>query len=474
MSRIANAVRAGKRSFDAASGSGRWPPSANLWAQNSQSLQARNTITRRANYLAHNSPSGASFVESWVTALIGNGPTVRAAHPDPDVRADLEGRFSEWALRADIEGVGDLAGLLQTAVRSLVQSGDAVFHMPVDISGNLNLRLLASEQLDSSRTIPSLGMTGIGSDAPRVISGVESDSQGRRVAYWLLDAPPDAIWASIFPSTRVPAEDVAHLFIRKFPGQVRGISWLTPVASRLVELDALEDAALVKARTAALFAAFVCDPENQTGLYDATGTDPFNPANVQLEPGLLQFLPPGTDIKFTPPVDAGQIDGLLRYMQRSVAAGGGLPYENLSGDLSQVNFSSARLGQAVFQRRVKALQGSLLEAQFLVPVWRRWVLLEFLSGRLHAPDFQSRPLDYLNAKFLWPQLPAIDPLKQAKADALDLASRTKSRAQIIAENSGRDVSDVDDELEDDPFYVADPAAAAALLAQPEQVQNANQ
>jgi capsid protein len=161
-------------------------------------------------------------------------------------------------------------------------------------------------------------------------------------------------------------------------------------------------------------------------------------------------------------------------MLRSIAAGGGLTYEALTADLSQVNYSSARLGQSLFQRRVKALQSSLLVAQLLVPIWRRWILLEIITGRLKAPDFERSPLSYLNSKWLWPGWPAIDPLKQSKADALDLNSRTKSRAQIIAENSGRDVCDVDEEIENDPLFVSDPNAAAALLAQPEEAQNANQ
>jgi len=42
-------------------------------------------------------------------------------------------------LGADIEGVDSLAGLLMTAVRSLVTSGESVFHLPVDEGGNLSL-----------------------------------------------------------------------------------------------------------------------------------------------------------------------------------------------------------------------------------------------------------------------------------------------------------------------------------------------
>jgi lambda family phage portal protein len=474
ISRIKDAVRAGKRQFDAAGGSGRWPGSASIWAQNSESLQRRGVITKRANYLAHNSPTGASFVESWVTNLIGDGPTFKSAHPDLDVAKRLEGGFTQWGEHADIEGVDSLTGLLMTAVRSIVASGEAVFHLPVDPYGHLKLRLLASEQLDSTRNIPSLGMTG---DPPRIVAGVETDEQGRRTGYWLLHDSPDQIWAQILPSERVDAIDVAHCFVRRFPGQIRGISWLTPIATRLLELDALEDSALMKARVSALFGAFVTDPDGTTGIFnnsmagnigDSRG---FDPASVVFEPGSLQFLPPNCDIKFPPIADMSNVTELMRHMLRSIAAGGGVSYEILTSDLSQVNYSSARLGLSQYQRRIKGLQSSLLGSQLLLPVWRRWVLLEILSGRMDAPDFEQNPHHYLNMTALWPGWPPIDPLKQSKADALDLASRTKSRAEIIACN-GRDITDVDKEIESDPLFFSDPVAAAALLAQPEEVQDA--
>ena len=69
LARIATASRAFRRSFDAA-GPRRWPRHSQVWAQNSQSLAARNIITKRSNYLSWNSPTGAAFVEGWVTNLI--------------------------------------------------------------------------------------------------------------------------------------------------------------------------------------------------------------------------------------------------------------------------------------------------------------------------------------------------------------------------------------------------------------------
>ena len=62
-------------------------------------------------------------------------------------------------------------------------------------------------------------------------------------------------------TVRVPASDMAHLFQALAPGRLRGITWLAPVLLRLHELDQYEDAALVKAKVAALFTGFIRDPD---------------------------------------------------------------------------------------------------------------------------------------------------------------------------------------------------------------------
>ena len=122
----------------------------------------------------------------------------------------------------------------------------------------------------------------------------------------------------------------------------------------------------------------------------------------------------------------------------------------LAGDLSQVNYSSAKLGLEAFKRRVTALRSSLLDARLLRPLWRRVVLLEILSGRLSAPGFERDPEPYFKMSAMWPGFAALDPLKEATADIDLLNAGLRSRAEIIAAR-GRDISDVDAEIASDSF-----------------------
>jgi len=74
----------------------------------------------------------------------------------------------------------------------------------------------------------------------------------------------------------------------------------------------------------------------------------------------------------------------MRLQLHAIAAGVGLTYELLTGDLSQVNYSSIRAGLIEFRRRMEALQWQLLVPGLCQPVWRRFVLAAQAAGKL--PD----------------------------------------------------------------------------------------
>ena len=300
---------------------------------------------------------------AYTSNLIGDGPSLH--HPNPAV-VSAWNRF--WH-HADAEGMTDLAGLLRRAAQSWVRTGEAFFILDTAADGVLAIRLVSSEQIVRDRN-EDLG------DGSMIVQGVEIDASGRRAAYWILPTPPDAPFPMAGPSTRLQADDVIHIYEARHPGQLRGVSPLTSIATRAVELDQLEDAILTKARVSALFAGFVRDPSGEAGF--SRGPD----ENLSLEPGVLRVIPADSEVTFTPHGDASTQPELARYMMRTLAAGAGVPYELVSGDLSQVNFSSARLGLVEFRRRIKSLRSSLIDHQALFPIFRRWALQEILATAL--------------------------------------------------------------------------------------------
>ena len=104
---------------------------------------------------------------------------------------------------------------------------------------------------------------------------------------------------------------------------------------------------------------------------------------------MIEYLAPGKDVKFATPSASGGYAEYMRVQLHAIAAGVGLTYELLTGDLSQVNYSSIRAGLLEFRRRMEALQWQLLVPGLCRPVWQRFVATAQATGAL--PAGRSRP-----------------------------------------------------------------------------------
>ena len=450
--------------FDASGHGDRWPLSSQIWSPVSQSLAAAQPIATRADWLANNSPTASAYCQTWIDNLVATGPTIRSQHPAEATRRTLEKSWGRFAGKCDAEGPGDLAGFLGKVVRNWVITGEFFVQMPI-VDRRLRLRLINTEQVWRP-------LTQVRPDGHRVFSGVEVDDGGKAVAYWTLKVQPDLPWA-VFPlPERILADDMMHVYVPGWPGAVRGLSFFAPIAARLLELDRIEDLLMARLATSALFTGFIRDLDNTAGFAtDAKPTRDGKGPELSMEPGSLRVLPPGTDIVF--PQNLPDINGsgdFLNHVLRSIAAGGGVPSALLTSNLSDVNYSSARMGLEQFKRSVARLQQSHLVTQLLQPVWERWLTVEILSGRLAAPDFEQDPETYFDVDFRWPAWPSLDPVKDTTADELALNNNLKSRAEIIAAR-GRDISDVDAEIEAD-HLPRTPTPTPAAPQPTEQDQNA--
>jgi len=249
----------------------------------------------------------------------------------------------------------------------------------------------------------------------------------RRVAYWLYREHPF---------------DALH-FRPIRPGQLRGQPWLTQVLLKLYELDQYDDAELVRKKTAAMFAGFVLKNAPEDQMLGETATHSTGAALAGLEPGTLQVLLPGEDIKFSTPADVGaSYETFMRVQLRSIAAGMGITYEQLTGDLTGVNYSSIRAGLLEFRRRCEQFQHQVIVHQFCRPVWQRWIEAALLSGTLPK---QGDLAPYYDAKWIPPGFAWVDPLKDIKAQVMAVRAGFKSRAEVVSEQ-GYDAEAIDREM----------------------------
>src|SRR5690625_565761 len=255
----------------------------------------------------------------------------------------------------DANGLLNLYGLQRLALSTVVESGEWLVRLRRRrLSDGLSLpfqvQVLEPDYLDSSRD----SMTTSG--GARVFEGIEYDAIGRRVAYWLHDDHPGSAHGWRLPrSRRVPASEVIHLFRQDRPGQMRGVSWYAPVALTLQDLRDYFDAQLMKQKIGACFAAFRVEP-------DAVSDDVDSTMPTSRAPGAIFKLGPGEDVRFASPPKMDD-NSFVRDCVREVAMGLGITYESFFGDLSQVNYSSARMGRLEMDRNISSWQWLMLVPQ---------------------------------------------------------------------------------------------------------------
>lgn len=444
-----------KRSLEAAGGGRRWANAPVMRDARSSILSGAGTVSVRAQSYVLNNAHGARAVNALAGAIVGAGITPRSQHDAEAVRRRLARDFSAWGDEADADGRLDVYGLQDAVARDLITFGEALAVFGADERTMApRVRRLHPEQLDRSRTqlLPD------GS----IVQGVEFDSMGRRRAYWILPtAPGDSLTMGSLKPERYAAAQVMHVYRPLVPGQARGLSWFAPVLLPASTLDQLMDAMLVRAKVAAMFVGSIVDADGTGAGYEGTQTG--QELDVSIEPGAIRVEQPGKELKWNEPPLAGDAPKLATETLRMIATGVGCTYEQLTGDYSMVNYSSARAGILEFRRFIEMVQHHVIVHQFCRPIWQRFIQFEVLRGAIGATAYQSDRYAFEAVKWLPPAWPSIDPSRDASAAETNLKLNITSRSALVAE-AGYAIEDLDAEI------AADKARAKQLGIAPEVIQ----
>lgn len=437
-----------RRSLEAAAGGRRWKDAPLSFNNVGQIHAGAGTVAARAAAYVANNPHGARAVSVLESNICGTGIKPQSRHENETTRAMLHRRFQAWSDKADAGGQTGFYGLQASAVRDMVTLGEALFIWDNDPqTGAPQLRRLHPEQLDRSKTAQL-------KNGHTIYMGVEFSAQNRIVAYHIRPrAPGDSLAGISLSVTRIPASDIIHIFKPLAPGQVRGLSWFAPVLLAAKELDQLTDALLVRAKTAALFAGMIYDNEGSAGGFEGEQTNETLLAG--LEPGALKILPPGKNIEFSKPPSSGDAPSFMTAILHQLAAGVGPTFEQLTGDYSRINYSSARAALLEFRKFAEAIQQNVIKHQLCQPVWERFILWMVLRGQISATAFQRSREEFHSVKWIPPGWQQVDPLKGAQAAIAEMKAGIRSRAEVVNEH-GNDIEALDAEI------AADQARAARL------------
>jgi lambda family phage portal protein len=399
-----------------------------------------NLLRSRCRDAMRNNAHANAASDSFVANVIGTGIKPSSLIADnPDLREAVMNLWLEWTDQCDADGLADFYGMQTIVARAIFEAGECFIRfrprrMEDGYLVPLQIQLLESEMcpFEKNEKAPNGNF---------IMNGIELDFLGKRAAYWFFpvhpgDRPIEVGVNNMLP-VRVPASEVLHIFRCTRPGQMRGVPLLTPALVRLFFLDQYDDAELERKRIAAMFAGFITTPapEDVIPIDGIDGSaEQENVGLSGLEPGTMQTLLPGEDIKFSDPADVGGSYEAYQYRQQlAVFAALGIPYSICTSDLRRANYSSLRGSIVEYRRKLEQLQHNIFVFQMCAPIWRRWMDTAVLAEAIDINEtiYLADKSQFTRARWIPQRNDWVDPLKDRQAEKLAVDAGFKSRSDVI-------------------------------------------
>ncbi len=410
------------RNFQGATKSDRYK----YWELNNSSLNSDSRLgldilRARSRDLVKNDGYSRRGITAIESNTVGTGITaeiVENGKPHEKVQ-ELWNNFTD-STDFDAEKMLTFSGMQALIMKEVAESGDCFARKFPNKFENgkipFELKLIRSELIDTNRD-----NTGIKdpSDADIICQGIKFNERGRRLGFFV----KNNINSYFSQSTLISANEMLQMFRMENASQVRGIPWLAPILLDVKDLSDYQHAELIRRKIASLYTAFVHDIDGNCPT--ESDEDDEENKNIEMMPGLTVTLPAGRTVTLSkPPTVTGHEAFCASYLKK-IACGLGVTYEVLSGDLSQVNFSSGRMGWLEFYRNIEMWRWNILIPLFCEPVFK-WFLQ---SVNLYYG------IDTTKIKVNWtpPRREMIDPLKEVQADIMKIRNGFCSLDEIHRE-----------------------------------------
>ena len=361
---------------------------------------------------------------------------------------DVESLWRTWAetCACDAGGKMTFASMTQLVFRSALQNGESLA-LPLwlprnETPFNTCIQLVETDRLSNPQfAFPTLTLRG----------GVEMDLYGKPLAYYIRTFG-DAVGLMYYTYgalaaewQRVPAETafgrkrVLHILAQERVDQTRGKPLLAPVIEQFRMLDAYQRTELQSSIVNSLVAGVIETPMDPASITELMGGDPNaylagkSEYRVQLEGGTFIPLYPGDKMTpFTPSRPAPQFANFVEAVSRQIGVAVGLPYELVMKDFSKTNYSSAR-ASLLEAWRFFINRRTWLATYWASPVYKLWFEEAVNAGLIDAPDYYANAPYYLRAKWIGPGRGWIDPVKEAEAAQIRMATMISTLEAECAE-----------------------------------------
>ncbi|MGV0954595.1 MAG: phage portal protein [Fluviibacter sp.] len=445
-----------------------WRP--RLESADKASLPQKGDIEARARDLARNNGYAAGILDTARDRVVGHRyrlalqPDYRRLGVDRAVMREwarhVEGVFQAFFddPEAPIDAARRRTGveLLRAAMVSEIVAGETIITRewrtdPAPYSTCFQI-------LEPERVATPTGK----SDGAKLRAGVELGEFGEAIAYHVRATHPldiaDSASTGNVKFARIPRYNEAgvlnvfHLFEGNSPGhQTRGVSRFAPILQKAKQLDRYEDAELELSIAASVYGMAIESQFGPSSAMDAVGGDYFDSLSkyVEAKSDFSQASPiyfdgmrvphlfPGEKLLFQKAEHPTSVfpefeAAMLRQVARSV----GMSYEQISGDYTKTNYSSARASMAEAWSYVLGKRTTVVSRLATLMV-RAWMDEAIARGIIALPPGIT---DYRAARALLTQCvwigagrPVVDEGKTASANAQKLATGETTLAAICAE-----------------------------------------
>lgn len=343
--------------------------------------ESQELMHRRTRSESLNNAQIKKIEEALCDLIVGPGMLTFADPFDPllDLTAltgdDLDGALT-YALEADdlyeewfcdasqFSASGKLAGpdLQRISVLENIRVGDTLLlRINRDEPGRivpLCYQIIERDQLDHTHDRPS------GPGQNKIVNGIEVDSWGREVAFYIYDEHPHddfSAGTTMGKSSRILAERVNHLCLFQRPSQTIGATWLSAIGQNNFDRDGMIGSELQSAKKAAtlLLVAYLKNIKANLGLDDGLDeSDDYGNQTLKLgsSPIAMKL---GADDKLDV-IESNRpnpnIDPFITVLDHDTAGGVGLSYYTLTGRMDKSNYTAIRGALLAEDGHIRPLQ----------------------------------------------------------------------------------------------------------------------
>jgi lambda family phage portal protein len=410
-------------------------------------------LRARSRWLAANNPYGSSAVNTLVNFCVGTGFDLHmearrferqadgttVAKPRDEFNDFVEDLFREWSEQVTLtssDGSPDEFWEMQPLMfRRWVEDGEVFIVHQVSRAVDVvpfAMQVVDADFVDYNRTEYN---------GNPVIMGIELNATTwKPVAYWMHTTDVlDPRRPSRVESRRIPAENVIHLFKKRFPFQVRGIPFVTPVADKLYQVEQYNDAQLIRNKIAAFFSVMLEGMGDEAGDgFDGGAADTPTTAEgfptdangnriTNLATGAILKVPDGFKahvIEKTTPESAYKM--FLGSNLQAIGSGyeGGMSYIGLTRDTSDTTFAGGRQQENHDFQGYRPLMKHFAKKS-LSAIFRNWFDAGVMSGAItvNVVDYEVNPRRWRRHTWMpagWDR--GINPLQQVNASEKSMQS----------------------------------------------------